>query len=212
MNDQEKVTKLKAFSIFNDLTESELLPISKFIHYKILPSKTIFISQDSKPDVIYLLYRGLARAFRNTDEGKEINLSIIGEGEIIGEMGAIENLPRSASVETIKETEVFLLTKENFINLLKTHPVISIHLLKSLSKRLRNLTEKMEGVMAKSIEDRTLETLQILSRFFPKKEILLSHEELATIVGATRARVTEVLDNLKSKGKIELHHRKIQLL
>ncbi|MCL5113692.1 MAG: Crp/Fnr family transcriptional regulator [Patescibacteria group bacterium] len=212
MNDQEKVKKLKAFGIFNELSEKELLSVSKFIHHKILPPKTIFISQDSKPDVIYLLYKGLARAFRDTDEGKDISLSVIGQGEIIGEMGVIEDLPRSASVETIKETEVFLLTKENFINLLKTHPKASINLLKSLSKRLRNLTERVEGVVAKSMEDRTLEALQILSKFFLKKEILLSHEELATIVGATRARVTEVLDNLKNKGKIELHHRKIKLL
>lgn len=212
MIDQEKIKKLKSFSIFKDLSENELLSVSEIIHHKILPPKTILITQDSTPDEIYLVCKGLTRAFRYTDEGKEVNLSIIGEGEVIGEMGAIENLPRSASIETIQETEVFILTKEDFINLLKTHSAISIHLLKSLSKRLRNLTEKMEGVMAKNIENRTLEILQILSRFFPKKEILLSHEELATIVGATRARVTEVLDNLKSKGKIELHHRKIQLL
>ncbi len=212
MIDQEKIKKLKSFSIFKDLSENELLSVSKIIHHKILLPKTILTIQDSTPDEIYLVFKGLTRAFRYTDEGKEINLSIIGEGEIIGEMGAIENLPRSASVETIQETEVFILAKADFINLLKSHSAISIHLLKSLSKRLRSLTEKMEGVMAKNIEDRTLQTLQILSRFFPKKEILLSHEELATIVGATRARVTEVLDSLKSEGKIELHHRKIQLL
>lgn len=210
---EEKIKILKSFNLFSDLTEKELKTIASYIQKKEFPAKTIFISQDEEePEVVYFIYKGLARAYRITKEGQEVNLSIIEEGEVIGEMGVIEELPRSATVEAMKDTIAYVLTGKNFIDLLKKHPQISITLLKSLSKRLRKLTGRMEDMMSKNIEERTLEALRILSRFFPKKEILLSHEELATIVGATRARVTEVLDNLKNEEKIELHHRKIKLV
>ncbi len=210
---EEKIKILKSFDLFSDLTEEELKTIADYIQKKEFLAKTIFISQDEEvPDVVYFIYKGLARAYRTTEEGQEVNLSIIGEGEVIGEMGVIEELPRSATVEAMQNTIAYVLTGKNFVDLLKKHPQVSITLLKSLSKRLRKLTGRMEDIMSKNIEERTLGALRILSRFFPKKEILLSHEELATIVGATRARVTEVLDALRKTGKIKLQHRKIRLL
>jgi len=212
MDIKDKIPRLKSFSIFKDLSDRELLSVSEFIHYKLLPPKTIFIFQDDQSDSIYFIIRGLTRAFRDTPQGQEVNLSLLGEGETIGEMGIIEELPRSATVETIKETEVFILTKANFINLLKRHPEISINLLVLLSRRLRNFTRRVENIMSKKMEERTLESLKILSQFFKEGEILFSHEELAVIIGATRARVTEVLNNLREEGRIELHHRRIKLL
>lgn len=212
MNAKEKIEKLKFFTLFKDLSDTELSSIAEFIHEQLIPAKKNFISQDTESNIVYFIYKGLVRAYRSTDDGLEVNLSVMGEGEIIGEMGILEELPRSANVETIQETIVFTLTKADFIQILKTYPKTSITLLKFLSKRLRNITDKVEGVMSKGIESRTIETLSILSKLFPKNEILLSHEELATIIGATRARVTEALDELESEGKIKLSHRKIKLL
>lgn len=212
MNETEKIKKLRFFSLFKDLSDTELSSIAKFIHEQSIPAKKNFIAQDTESNTVYFIYKGLVRAYRSTNEGQDVNLSVMGEGEIIGEMGILEELPRSANVETIQDTIVFTLTKADFINLLKTYPKTSITLLKFLSRRLRNITDKVEGVMSKSMEKRTVDALSILSKLFPKSEILLSHEELATIIGATRARVTEVLDMLESEGKIKLSHRKIKLL
>lgn len=209
----EKIKILKSFNLFSDLTEKELETIADYVQKKEFPAKTLFISQDEEEsNAVYFIYKGLVRVYRTTKEGREVNLSVVGEGEVIGEMGVIEELPRSATAETMQNMIVYVLTGKDFIDLLKKHPQISIALLKSLSKRLRNLTGRVEDVMSKNIEERTLGTLQSLSRFSLKKEILLSHEELATIVGATRARVTEVLDILEKIGKIKLEHRKITLL
>lgn len=207
-----KSEKLKNFNLFQDLSDRELELVSNYFHEKEILPKTLFMAQGSDSENVYFIYKGLVRAYKSTQDGQEIGLSVLGPGEIIGEMGILENLPRSANVQTLQKTEVLILTKNDFIELLKSYPKTSITLLKFLSKRVRNVTDKIEGVMSKNIEERTLEALRILSKLFPNNEILLSHEELAIIVGATRARITEALDVLKNKEKLELHHRKIKLL
>ena len=135
MND-EKIKILRSFNLFSDLAEKELKTITDYIHKKEFPARTLFISQDEEPDVVYFIYKGLVGVYRTTKEGQEVNLSIIGEGEVIGEMGVIEELPRSATVEAMQNTIAYVLTGKNFIDLLKKHPQISITLLKSLSKNI----------------------------------------------------------------------------
>ncbi len=69
----------------------------------------------------------------------------------------------------------------------------------------------MEDLVSKNLKTRTWKVLQTLSAYFPNKDINLSQEELSGIIGATRSRVTEVLNELESENKIILSHKHIQI-
>src|SRR3989338_8306221 len=101
----EKIKILKSFNLFSDLSDGELETIADYIQKKEFPAKTLFISQDEEgSNAVYFIYKGLVRVYRTTKEGREVNLSIVGEGETIGEMGVIEELPRSATAEAMQNT------------------------------------------------------------------------------------------------------------
>jgi Mn-dependent DtxR family transcriptional regulator len=66
-------------------------------------------------------------------------------------------------------------------------------------------------MISKNLTDRTLNTLKTLANYFSNNDITLSQEQIASIIGATRARVTESLNTLEERGTITLSHKKIHL-
>lgn len=211
MNIAERAKILKTFDLFKELGVSQLEVIAKAVLEKEFDTRTVFIEQETEADVAYFIYEGGVRVYRTTSEGDEVNLSISGAGEIIGEMALLDHGPRSATVETIQKTKALTLSQHEFKNILETHSEIAFNLLLVLSRRVRKISEVLEDVVSHKLPERTWHVLELLAKYFPDGEITLSQEELAQIVGATRARVTETLNDFEKEGKIELSHKKIKI-
>ncbi len=212
MDNQQKIKILKTFELFSDLTTTQLEVIANSVKEKEIETKTVFIEQDTETDLAYFIYEGGIRVYRITPDGDEINLSIGGAGEVVGEMALVDHGPRSANVETIQTTKALTLSDNEFKKILENHPEIAFSLLLIFSKRVRKLNEFVEEVVSQKLPQRTWHILEVLSKYFSDKEITLSQEELAQIIGATRARVTEILNDFEKENKIVLSHKKIKLL
>lgn len=208
----EKQLFLKSHSLFKDLSLSQLKIIAESIKEVEFKMGQDIIEQDSVSDGAYFIVFGTVKVFRINEDGEEINLAVLGSGEIIGELGLIDNEPRSASINALKDTRLLLLTQKEFLDILKNCPDVAIILLKTLATRVRNTSKHLEELQSKNLYERTWATLQTLANFFPNQNIELSQEELATIIGGTRSRVTEVLNTLKKQGKIILSHKNIHLV
>ncbi len=208
----EKQLFLKSHSLFKDLSLPQLKIIAESIKEVEFKTGQDIIEQDSISDGAYFIVSGTVKVFRTNEEGEQINLAVLGSGEIIGELGLIDNEPRSASINALKDTKLLLLTQKEFLAILKNCPDVAIILLKTLATRVRNTSKHLEELQSKNLYERTWATLQTLANFFPNQNIELSQEELATIIGGTRSRVTEVLNTLKKQGKIILSHKNIHLV
>lgn len=207
----DKSKTVRSLSFFSGLSDAEVELIASKLIEKVFPLNSIIIEQEQPSDSVYFIYKGAGQIYRITQDGNYANIALCGPGDIIGEMGLIDNMPRSANVKAIQETHVLMLRKEDFVNILKQNPSLSINLLKVFSQRLRNNDLMVEDVLSKNLTERTWKAIEALGKFFPNREINLSQEELAEIVGATRARITEALNLLQNEGKISLSHRKIQI-
>lgn len=203
---------IKSFALFEGLPEKEVEEIVKLASKRVIPAKTVFIEQGTATETAYFILDGSVNVYRIDENGNEISLRILGSGDIVGEMALIDHEPRSAFVKTLTDTTVLILSRNDFISILQKYPQTAIHLLSSLTKRLRDTNQHLEDVLCKSLATRTWNTLHILQHYFKRNEISLTHEELASIVGATRARITEILDDFQDEGKISLSHRKITFL
>ena len=208
MEIKDKINILEDFDLFRELKDEEIKVIAHAVAEKEFAPQTVFIQQETNPDVAYFIYEGGVKVYKVTEEGEEINLSICGPGEVVGEMALIDQGVRSANVETFEKT----LSGDDFKNIVSSHPQLAYRLLVILTNRIRKLGDLMEEVMSKKLPQRTWHLLEVLSKYFPDGEIALSQEELSHVVGATRARVTEILDDLEKQGKLKLAHKKIKLL
>lgn len=203
---------IRSFALFEGLPEKEIQALMQVASKRTIPAKTVFIEQGTPSETAFFILDGSVNVYRMDESGNEISVCILGSGDIVGEMSLIDHEPRSAFVTTLTDTTMLTLSQKDFITILQKYPQIAIHLLSSLSKRLRTTNQYLEDIVRKPLSSRTWNTLQILKRYFSDGKISLTHEELASIVGATRARITEILNNFQKDGKISLSHRNITLL
>ncbi|MDO8269583.1 MAG: Crp/Fnr family transcriptional regulator [Candidatus Levybacteria bacterium] len=203
---------LQNFFLFKDLTIPEAEAIAQFTKQQTYPPRTLLIEQGTAADAVFFVLEGSVMIYRLTEEGEEISLGILGTGEIIGEMALIDNQARSAYVKTLTTTTLLVLSNKEFHRIIEDYPKIALHLLYSLTQRVRKSDEHLETTITENLSTRTWNTLNILTQYFPDNEIALTHQELASIVGGTRARITEILNKLEENNRITLSQRKIKVL
>ncbi len=117
------------------------------------PGQVLFRAGD-KSDGMYLIRKGELRVYLEQG-GKEVALATVGSGGMIGEMALFDGAPRSASVKAISESEVTLISTDDFGKLMKQIPKWFVGLMSSLSNRLRQTNERLQkletGVTSKTM-------------------------------------------------------------
>ena len=111
------------------------------MEHKHFKSGDLILKQGDLGCNAYRVLKGSAEVFLNRG-GERAVLGKIGSGEIFGEMGMIEDKPRSASVQALEETEVEILTPQMFNEMILREPAQLIPYLKSFFERLRRANER----------------------------------------------------------------------
>lgn len=93
----------------------------------------------------FLIEKGSVEILRNAEGSHEVRLAMVGEGELIGEMGLIDNEPRSATARAETLTVVQVITEQNFARLLSNAEPGMVALLKVLLRRLRAANEALSA-------------------------------------------------------------------
>lgn len=212
MDFEEKVQAIKSTTLFQKLPLRSVRQLAYIAREREVSKKELFINQGDDPDAAFIICSGGVRVYTLSEDGEEVTLAILGTGEIVGEISLIDEGPRSACVEALEQTLLLEVGKVNFRLMIKQNPEIAVNLLYAFAHRIRVSNQQMELIHLKNLIDRTWTVLQTLAEFFPNREITLSQEQIAGIVGASRARVTEVLSKLEVAGKINISHRRIYLL
>lgn len=212
MTISEKVELLVRILPFSGPSREYVEELAMGASERSLSTGEILINQGELTKEAYIIVNGSVSVFLGSEEGTDVNLAVLGLGELIGEMGFFDNNLRSATVKAIQKTEVLVLPYKLVEDFLKNHPEAAIKIIELLTIRLRDLHGRIEDMATATLEKRTLRILEILSKSFVDGVIHLSQEEVAEIVGASRSRVTEVLDELEKRGQIKLGHRSIKIL
>src|SRR5258708_24488432 len=99
-------------------------------------STTVMAGGDAT-DSLYIVLSGRLKVMMSDSDGKEVILSILGPGEFFGEMGLIDDEPRSASVVTIEPCELLYISKRDFKKCLLENSEMSMAVMRGLGRRLR---------------------------------------------------------------------------
>ena len=129
----EKKKTLSETAVFRDMPVHMLDEISRVVEDRMLPARTVVFKRGDPGDSFWVVLSGKVRVFRSDDQGVEITLSELGPGQSFGEVALLTGEVRSASVESVEETQALVLTKEQFEQVLKSHPEVSLTFIKQLS-------------------------------------------------------------------------------
>jgi len=130
--EKEKKTPEKA--PYDYSPEEKLAEIARSAATKVVPAGTILFRQGDQGDIMYIIRYGKVRAFRVDEEGVETDLAELGPGDSFGEIPLLTGRPRAASVETVEETCLSVLNKEQIDQILKDYPLIALSFFNQMSK------------------------------------------------------------------------------
>jgi CRP/FNR family transcriptional regulator/CRP/FNR family cyclic AMP-dependent transcriptional regulator len=170
-------------------------------------------------DTLFVIVQGQVRIVLPAESGEEALLAVLDEGEFFGELALIDEEPRSATCIAAEATETLMLHRDAFARALGAHPGLAIHVLKILSRRLRDADEFVEDAIFLDVPGRLAKKLLQLAETYgrpgPRGTIIglrLTQQELATMVGATRESVNKHLRAYRTRGILDIEHQHIIIL
>ncbi|MBU0711460.1 Crp/Fnr family transcriptional regulator [bacterium] len=212
MND----TVLKNIPLFADLRDEILEKISDLMQKRIYKRNNMILMEEDVGDSLFILNTGSVKITRLSDDGREVILSILGEGDFFGEMSIFDGESRSANVIALEDSEVFILKRGDFLDLLEKHPKIAITLLQEMAIRLRRSDQQIEGLSLSDAESRIAmsiirfaEDLGIIKLGQVVIENLPFQQDIANMAGTSRETVSRMLKMLEVKGWIQRKGRRL---
>lgn len=181
------------------------------------PEGTQIISEGDSGDAIYFILSGKAKVTLYGEEGREIVLAILKEGDMFGEMSIIDDKPRSANVEAVTGMECLALSKSSFLDYMSSHHKVYMRFFAYLTGRLREATRKIEGLALLDVCGRIAHTLIGMAKegAETKEKVVAidrpTHEELAAMIGSSREVVSRALKKMTQEGYIKIEKDKILL-
>lgn len=215
----DRLTLLRSLPLFQGMGDDVLRHVADQSHRRRFAAGEMLFFQGDPASTCHFVTRGRVRVFVTDEEGRELSMRILGQGETVGEMALLEDLPRSASVEALEETHTLELHRDDLVAVLQRSPEVALSMLRDLSARLRFATTEAEGLASLTVVERLVRRLEQLAEWAGKPVeggtrilIPLSQHELATLVGASRESVNRALVRLRKAGRLRLEEGWIVLL
>ena len=198
---------LKALPIFRALDDERLASISRVASLRSVPRHGVVLKAGDKTDNVYFVLNGSLKVLVSDDEGREVILSILGRGDLFGEMGVIDDHPRSATVVAAQSSDLVVIAKSDFKATLAENFDISLYLMRSLVQRLRSADRTIESLALLDVYGRVARLLLDMAEIGPNGEKVVtkrpSRQDIAKMIGASREMVSRVMKDLQVQGLIE---------
>ncbi|MFC1523903.1 Crp/Fnr family transcriptional regulator [Thermodesulfobacteriota bacterium] len=206
---------LRKNPLFSCLKDEELESFSRVAVKKTYPKNTILFSEGDNTDSIYFISSGKVKVTIIDQSGKEIILSLLGPGDYFGEMAAlVEDAPRSACVMTREACQFFVISRENFRDIVTRHTDIVFSLLKGSLDRLKEANKKIESLALMDVYGRIARLFLQMAKQNGENLIIeekLTHQDIANMVGSSREMVSRVLKELTNGGYIASSKKIIEI-
>lgn len=168
--------------------------------------------EGSFPRGVFCINQGMVKIFQRGDEGKEQIIHIAKSGEMVGFRAMFSEEPYKVAAETLEESNICFIGKDDFLNMMDSNPVLRNGIIKELSKELSDRADFITNMAQKSVRERLAFTMILLMDIYNPEPINLSREDLANFVGTATETLIRLLKDFKEEGIIEVHTRKITVL
>ena len=200
--------------LFAGLDEDQLSLLVKTVVRKSYARGVTVIAAGDPTDSLYIVISGRLKVLMGDAQGREVILSILGASEFFGEMGLLDDSPRSATVVTLEPSELLSISKADFKRSLAENFELSLILMRGLVKRLREADQKIGSLALMDVYGRVARLLLEMAEDVNGEKIVVnkvSKQDIAKMIGASREMVSRVMKDLQIGGYIEVRGRSIVL-
>jgi CRP/FNR family transcriptional regulator, cyclic AMP receptor protein len=209
----EKMRYLSELTVFQDLTAREMEDLNRITTMSSVQKGRVFYRPEEPGEVLFILKEGRVQLYRISPEGKKLVITTLGEHTLFGEMALLGTKMHNTFAEAVEDCLICVMSRTDLERLILSRPQVALRILEITGKRLRDAEERLESMAFKGIPARLASLLLRLSSEQNSDEVTgLTHQDLAESVGTYRETATQVLNDLKSQGLIEIGRKRIQLL
>ena len=205
---------LKAVPLFSSFPDEQLRTLTAVVTRKSVPRTSTVMAAGDETDSLYIVLSGRLKVLMSDAEGKEVILSILGPGEFFGEMGLIDDSPRSASVVSMEPCELLSISKRDFKKCLAESFDMATAVMRGLVRRLRDADRKIGSLALLDVYGRVARLLLDMAETVDGEKIVtkrLPKQDIAKMIGASREMVSRVMKDLQMGGYIEMRGSNIVL-
>ena len=207
-------TLLRNVPLFAGLDEAQLKVLARVIVRTSFSRNITIIRAGDPTDTLYIVINGRLKVLLCDDQGREVILSLLGPGEVFGEMGLLDDSPRSANVVTQEPCETLSISKTDFKRILAENSELSLMVMRGLVKRLREADRKIGSLALMDVYGRVARLLLEMADDVDGEKVVVkkvSKQDIAKMIGASREMVSRVMKDLQLGGYIEVRGRSIVL-
>lgn len=209
----EKLRYLSELTVFQDLSPREMQELNRIITMSTVPRGRVFYRPEEPGEVLFILKEGRVQLYRISPEGKKLVITTLGPHTLFGEMALLGTKMHNTFAEAIDDCLICVMSRTDLERLILSKPQVALRILEVTGKRLREAEERLENMAFKGIPARLASLLLRLAEEQGNNEISgLTHQDLAESVGTYRETATQVLNDLKAQGLIEIGRKRIKVL
>jgi CRP/FNR family transcriptional regulator/CRP/FNR family cyclic AMP-dependent transcriptional regulator len=204
---KEALDSLRAIPLFSGLRDDDLAPIADLLIERRFPKHKTIVEEGLAGDYMYVIREGRVQVSKLSDDGREKILEFLDAGDFFGEMSLLDDAPRSASVRALSDARILALSRADFLNVMRRNADVAMAVVQELARRLRDTDEQASSLSFQRVKQRTQGLLQRLAkddagggrRITP----VLTHQQIADMIGTSRETVTRALKGLTQQGWLE---------
>ena len=210
---------LKTCDLFERLSDVEAERLNHRALVRKFKKKTVVYAPSEAGQTVLVLATGRVKIYDLTPEGRETILAFVEQGELFGELAALDGQPRREFAEAVEDCEVLAIPGADFIALLESRADLALSVTKLVGLRRQRIETRLRSILFLPSRARLIRVLvelvethgdRIGTRYairFP-----LSHQDFAGLIGISRETVTLTLGQLQAEGLIAIERRRVVLL
>lgn len=209
---------LRSVPLFSRLGETSLDAILRLTRRRKYRKDEVIFHENEAGDTLFIILHGRVKVAIFGDDGKEVTLSILSEGDFFGEMSLLDSEPRSATTIAEEECELLALQRDDFTRAMAEDPGVSAALIQVLADRLRKANHQISTLALLDVYGRVARVIQELAeeegRRLKDGRVVVrrpTHMDIAHRIGSSRETVTRMMRDLEQNGHIETQGREIFL-
>ena len=204
--------RVRADRLFCNMSISAVEALDSVKFTGLYPKGSLLFVEGEEPRGIFILCSGRAKLTTSSTEGKTLIVKIAEAGEVLGASATILGKPYEVSAETIEPSQLNFVKRDDFLKYLNTHSEACLHTAQQLSEKYHSAQREIRSL---GLSQTTSEKLARLLLDWCNRggeqttkgirlKVLLTHEEIAQMIGTTRETVTRLLSDFKKKKIIDV--------
>jgi CRP/FNR family cyclic AMP-dependent transcriptional regulator len=165
-----------------------------------------------RAETVYVLKKGRVKLSVLSESGKEFAIDIFQPGDIFGEFALVDESARSNMAQALDDALMWVFGRHDFVRFLETRPKLAMNYIRLVGGRRRRMEKKLSDITTKDVAARVCELLHEISTSpaaapapeLPELLVPLTHQDVASLIGASRQTTTTVLNDLERRDIIEL--------